>query len=287
MAGESKGGFFSEDYSLSVYLKEIAKTKSLTTEEEKELTRRIKKGDKEALKKLIKANLRFVVSVARNYQNQGLPLSDLINEGNLGLIRAAYRFDEERDFRFISYAVWWVRQAILQALAEHSRIVKLPLNRVGNIYKIGKATSELEQELGRAPTKQELAKKMKMSEEEIDETKKISSNHLSLDAPIKQKEDAALIDIVKDNSFPTPEENLRREKLKEDIEVVLSTLSKREAEVIKLYFGIGYETPHTLEEIGEKFNLTRERVRQIKEKALKRLKHASRAEILKEYLGTL
>lgn len=282
---ERVSSFFAEDYSLTVYLKEISRTKALIPEEEVELTRRIKKGDEDALQKLVRSNLRFVVSVARNYQNQGLPLSDLINEGNLGLIRAAKRFDETREFKFISYAVWWVRQAILQALAEHSRIVKLPLNRVGSIHRLGKIISALEQELGRTPSRKEIAKHMKIKEEEVDDTIKIGTNHLSLDAPLRQEEDSSLIDIIKDKSYATPEDNMLRKKLKDDIEEVLCTLGKREAEVVKLYFGIGYDMPHTLEEIGDRFELTRERVRQIKEKALKRLKHISRSDRLRDYLG--
>ena len=287
MAKERASSFFAEDYSLTVYLKEISKTKALTPEDEVSLTKRIKQGDDLALHKLVRSNLRFVVSVARNYQNQGLPLSDLINEGNLGLIRAAKRFDETREFKFISYAVWWVRQAILQALAEHSRIVKLPLNRVGSIHKLGKTTAALEQKLGRTPTRKEIAKELGIKEEEVDDTLKIGSNHLSLDAPLKQEDDSSLIDIIKDKTDMTPEDNMRMIKLKDDINEVLDTLSKREADVIKLYFGIGYDMAHTLEEIGERFQLTRERVRQIKEKALKRLKHVNRADVLRNYLGTL
>ncbi len=287
MAKERASSFFAEDYSLTVYLKEISKTKALTPEEEVQLTRRIKQGDDLALHKLVRSNLRFVVSVARNYQNQGLPLSDLINEGNLGLIRAAKRFDETREFKFISYAVWWVRQAILQALAEHSRIVKLPLNRVGAIHKLGKTTAALEQKLGRTPTRKEIAKELGIKEEEVDDTLKIGSNHLSLDAPLKQEDDSSLIDIIKDKTDMTPEDNMRMLKLKDDINEVLDTLSKREADVIKLYFGIGYDMAHTLEEIGERFQLTRERVRQIKEKALKRLKHVNRADVLRNYLGQI
>jgi len=287
MAKERAASFFAEDYSLTVYLKEISKTKALTPEDEVTLTKRIKQGDDLALHKLVRSNLRFVVSVARNYQNQGLPLSDLINEGNLGLIRAAKRFDETREFKFISYAVWWVRQAILQALAEHSRIVKLPLNRVGAIHKLGKTTAALEQKLGRPPTRKEVAKELGVKEADVDDTIKIGANHLSLDAPLKQEDDSSLIDIIKDKNDMTPEDNMRLIKLQDDINDVLDTISKREADVIKLYFGIGYDMAHTLEEIGERFQLTRERVRQIKEKALKRLKHVNRADVLRNYLGNI
>jgi RNA polymerase primary sigma factor len=280
---EKNQQFLSEENSLALYLKEIGKNKTLSTEEEAEVAVRIKKGDKKALERLVKANLRFVVSVARNYQNQGLPLSDLINEGNLGLIRAAKRFDEKKNFKFISYAVWWIRQAILQALAEQSRIIKLPLNRVGTIHKIGKAQSKLEQKYCRNPNVEEIAEELNLDEEEVQETIKIGNSHMSLDAPIQQGEDSKLIDMLEDTNQELPDDGVMEISLQEEINQTLNTLSNREKEVIKLYFGIGEETAHTLEEIGQRFNLTRERARQIKEKALRRLKHASRSQRLKIY----
>jgi RNA polymerase primary sigma factor len=223
------------------------------------------------------------VSVSRNYQNQGLPLSDLINEGNLGLIRAAKRFDEKKNFKFISYAVWWIRQAILQALAEQSRIIKLPLNRVGTIHKIGKTQSKLEQKYRRAPNVEEIARELSLDENEVRETIKIGNTHMSLDAPLQHGEDSKLIDVLHDDSQERPDDGVMDISLQEEIEKTLDTLSEREKEVVKLYFGIGEETAHTLEEIGQRFNLTRERVRQIKEKALRRLKHCSRSKRLKVY----
>jgi RNA polymerase primary sigma factor len=244
---------------------------------------RIRTGERKALEKLVKANLRFVVSVSRNYQNQGLPLSDLINEGNLGLIRAAKRFDEKKNFKFISYAVWWIRQAILQALAEQSRIIKLPLNRVGTIHKIGKTQSRLEQKYRRAPNVEEIARELSLDENEVRETIKIGNTHMSLDAPLQHGEDSKLIDVLHDDSQERPDDGVMDISLQEEIEKTLATLSEREKEVVKLYFGIGEETAHTLEEIGQRFNLTRERVRQIKEKALRRLKHCSRSKRLKVY----
>ncbi len=274
-----------ESQSLDKYLQEIGKVELLTANEEIELARRIKKGDQKALEKLTKANLRFVVSVAKQYQNQGLSLGDLINEGNLGLIKAAKRFDETRGFKFISYAVWWIRQSILQALAEQSRIVRLPLNRVGALNKIGKAFSTLEQEFEREPSASELAEELDMSLYEVADTLKISGRHLSMDAPFAQGEDNRLLDVIQDERTPMPDSELMKESLSREVERALSTLSDREAEVIRLYFGLGREHSLTLEEIGEKFNLTRERVRQIKEKAIRRLRHASRSKALRAYLG--
>ncbi len=274
-----------ESQSLDKYLQEIGKVDLLTAENEIELAKKIKKGDQTALEELVKANLRFVVSVAKQYQNQGLSLGDLINEGNLGLIKAAKRFDETRGFKFISYAVWWIRQSILQALAEQSRIVRLPLNRVGALNKIGKAYSSLEQEFEREPSATELANELEMEVHEVVDTLKISGRHVSMDAPFQQGEENRLLDVLPNEHQPSPDQNLMTESLKVEIERALSTLTEREAEVIKLYFGLNSEHSLTLEEIGEKFNLTRERVRQIKEKAIRRLRHASRSKNLKAYLG--
>jgi RNA polymerase primary sigma factor len=274
-----------ESQSLDKYLQEIGKVELLSPQEEIDLARRIKKGDQKALEKLTKANLRFVVSVAKQYQNQGLSLGDLINEGNLGLIKAAKRFDETRGFKFISYAVWWIRQSILQALAEQSRIVRLPLNRVGALNKIGKAFSTLEQEFEREPSASELAEELDMSLFEVSDTLKISGRHLSMDAPFAQGEDNRLLDVIQDNRQPAPDSGLLEQSLKDEVKRALATLSDREAQVIKLYFGLDSEHSLTLEEIGEKFNLTRERVRQIKEKAIRRLRHASRSKALRTYLG--
>ena len=274
-----------ESQSLDKYLQEIGKVDLLTPQEEIELARRIKKGDQKALEKLTKANLRFVVSVAKQYQNQGLSLGDLINEGNLGLIKAAKRFDETRGFKFISYAVWWIRQSILQALAEQSRIVRLPLNRVGALNKIGKAFSTLEQEFEREPSASELAEELDMSLFEVSDTLKISGRHLSMDARFAQGEDNRLLDVIQDQRQPSPDHQLMEESLKVEVRRALNTLSEREAQVIRLYFGLDQEHSLTLEEIGEKFNLTRERVRQIKEKAIRRLRHASRSKALRAYLG--
>ncbi|HOJ17755.1 MAG TPA: sigma-70 family RNA polymerase sigma factor [Ignavibacteriaceae bacterium] len=274
-----------ESQSLDKYLQEIGKVDLLTPEQEIELAIRIKKGEQMALEMLTKANLRFVVSVAKQYQNQGLSLGDLINEGNLGLIKAAKRFDETRGFKFISYAVWWIRQSILQALAEQSRIVRLPLNRVGALNKIGKAYSNLEQEFEREPSPGELANELKMDVNEVADTLKISGRHVSMDAPFAQGEDNRLLDVLQNDQQPKPDFLLMNESLKQEIRRALSTLTERESEVIKLYFGLEDEHPLTLEEIGEKFNLTRERVRQIKEKAIRRLRHASRSKNLRSYLG--
>lgn len=277
-----------ESQSLDKYLQEIGRVDLLTGNDEIVLAQAIRRGGFEgsmALERLVKANLRFVVSVAKQYQNQGLSLGDLINEGNLGLIKAAKRFDETRGFKFISYAVWWIRQSILQALAEQSRIVRLPLNRVGALNKIGKKFSELEQQYEREPTAAELAEQLEMSIAEISETIKISGRHLSVDAPFVQGEDNRLLDILPNDQQPPPDSELMRESLRVEVQQVLNTLSDREAEVIRLYFGLDDQQALTLEEIGEKFNLTRERVRQIKEKAIRRLRHASRSKALRTYLG--
>jgi RNA polymerase primary sigma factor len=274
-----------EDRSLDLYLREIGETPLITAKQEVALAKRIKLGDQLALEKLTKANLRFVVSVAKQYQNQGLSLADLINEGNIGLIKAAKRFDETRGFKFISYAVWWIRQAILQALAEQSRIVRLPLNRVGTLHKIGKISSSLEQEYGREPSPDEIAKELELSAVEVSDTLKISNSHLSLDAPFSISEDNSLMDVLEDEFQPAPDEDLLCESLRLEIERALDTLSPREAEVINLYFGLNSEKALTLEEIGARFNLTRERVRQIKEKAIRRLRHASRSKSLRAYLN--
>ncbi len=274
-----------ESQSLDKYLQEIGRVDLLTPDQEIDLAIKIRSGDHFALEQLTKANLRFVVSVAKQYQNQGLSLGDLINEGNLGLIKAAKRFDETRGFKFISYAVWWIRQSILQALAEQSRIVRLPLNRVGALNKIGKAYSNLEQEFEREPSALELAQELDMEVSEVSENLKISGKHISMDAPFAQGEENSLLDVIENDQQPSPDYVLMNESLKSEIARALSTLSNREAEVIKLYFGLNKEHSMTLEEIGERFNLTRERVRQIKEKAIRRLRHASRSKNLKTYLG--
>jgi RNA polymerase primary sigma factor len=271
--------------SLDRYLQEIGEVPLLSPEEEIDLARRIKRNDQDALEKLTKANLRFVVSVAKQYQNQGLSLGDLINEGNLGLIKAAKRFDETRGFKFISYAVWWIRQSILQALAEQSRVVRLPLNRVGALNKIGKAFSNLEQEFEREPSASEIAEELEMTPYEVSDTLKISGKHLSLDAPFNQGDDNRLLDVIEDDQQQPPDDVLLNESLRIEVQRALTTLSDREAEVIKLYFGLDREHPLTLEEIGERFSLTRERVRQIKEKAIRRLRHTSRSRMLRSYLG--
>ncbi|MDZ7714632.1 MAG: RNA polymerase sigma factor RpoD/SigA [Balneolaceae bacterium] len=274
-----------ESESLDRYLQEIGKEKLITPEDEVRLAKQIQKGSQKALEDLTKANLRFVVSVAKQYQNQGLSLGDLINEGNLGLIKAAKRFDETRGFKFISYAVWWIRQSILQALAEQSRIVRLPLNRVGALNKIGKELSKLEQEYERVPSAAELAESLDMTVSEVADTLKISGRHLSVDAPFAQGEDNRLLDVLENEETPDPDNDLMGESLKVEIERALSKLTNREAEVIRLYFGIGREHSLTLEEIGERFDLTRERVRQIKEKALRKLRHHNRSAALRAYLG--
>ncbi len=274
-----------DSQSLDKYLQEIGKVDLLTPDEEVELDKRIKERDQIALEKLTKANLRFVVSVAKQYQNQGLSLGDLINEGNLGLIKAAQRFDETRGFKFISYAVWWIRQSILQALAEQSRIVRLPLNRVGSLNKISKTFSELEQKYEREPSPEELAEVLEVSAAEVIDTMKISGRHTSIDAPFVQGEENSLLDVLENDSEETPDAGLLNESLRREVQRALSTLTQREADVITLYFGLNGEHALTLEEIGEKFNLTRERVRQIKEKAIRRLRHTSRSKALKPYLG--
>ena len=274
-----------ENQSLDKYLQEIGEVPLLAPAEEITLARRIKKGDQLALEKLTKANLRFVVSVAKQYQNQGLSLGDLINEGNLGLIKAANRFDETRGFKFISYAVWWIRQSILQALAEQSRVVRLPLNRVGALNKIGKAFSNLEQEFEREPSASEIAEELEMTPFEVSDTLKISGRHISMDAPFNHGEDNRLLDVIHNDQQPSPDSELMSESLKIEVERALATLTDREAEVVKLYFGLDREHPLTLEEIGEQFSLTRERVRQIKEKAIRRLRHTSRSRALRTYLG--
>ncbi|MGP1447509.1 MAG: sigma-70 family RNA polymerase sigma factor [Candidatus Limimorpha sp.] len=274
-----------ETASLDKYLQEIGKVELITAEEEVELAQRIKQGDKIALEKLTKANLRFVVSVSKQYQNQGLSLPDLINEGNLGLIKAAQRFDETRGFKFISYAVWWIRQSILQALAEQSRIVRLPLNKIGSINKINKAYAKLEQEYEREPNAEEIAELLEITESEVKESMKNAGRHISMDAPLVQDEDNTMYDVLKSEEAPTPESQLLYESLRKEIDRAISSLTPREADVIRLFFGLNGSHPLTLEEIGEKFDLTRERVRQIKEKAIRRLKHTSRSKILKSYLG--
>ena len=274
-----------ETASLDKYLQEIGKVDLITADEEVELAKRIKQGDKIALEKLTKANLRFVVSVSKQYQNQGLSLPDLINEGNMGLIKAAQRFDETRGFKFISYAVWWIRQSILQALAEQSRIVRLPLNKIGSINKINKAYAHLEQELEREPKAKEIADYLEITVNEVKESMKNNGCHVSMDAPLLSDEETNMYDVMKNDEGTTPETELLYDSLRKEIERAVSTLTPREADVVKLYFGLGDSHPMTLEEIGEKFDLTRERVRQIKEKAIRRLKHASRSKILKSYLG--
>jgi RNA polymerase primary sigma factor len=274
-----------ETASLDKYLQEIGKVELITAQEEVELAQRIKAGDQRALEKLTKANLRFVVSVAKQYQNQGLTLPDLINEGNLGLIKAAQRFDETRGFKFISYAVWWIRQSILQALAEQSRIVRLPLNKIGSINKINKAYATLEQTHQRPPSAEEIAEVLEMSEDDVKESLRNSGRHVSMDAPLVEGEDSNLYDVLNSSDSPHPDQDLMVDSLRTEIERSLATLTPREGDVIRLYFGLNGQHPLTLEEIGEKFDLTRERVRQIKEKAIRRMKHTSRSKILKTYLG--
>ena len=274
-----------ETKSLNSYLQDVSKIDMITAEEEVELAQRIREGDQSALDKLTKANLRFVISVAKQYQNQGLTLSDLINEGNVGLVKAAQRFDETRGFKFISYAVWWIRQSILQALAEQSRIVRLPLNKIGSINKINKTFAFLEQSHERPPSAEEIAKELDMTINDVKESMKNSGRHVSMDAPLVEGEDSNLYDVLRSGESPNPDRDLLHESLRTEIERALETLTPREADVIRLYFGLGNQHPMTLEEIGETFDLTRERVRQIKEKAIRRLKHTSRSKILKTYLG--
>ena len=273
-----------ESASLDKYLQEIGREELITVEEEVELAQRIKKGDQAALDKLTRANLRFVVSVAKQYQNQGISLPDLINEGNLGLIKAAEKFDETRGFKFISYAVWWIRQSILQALAEQSRIVRLPLNQVGSLNKINKALSQFEQQYERQPSPDELADMLEIPREKIADTLRVSGRHVSVDAPCVDGEDNSLLDVLVNNDSPNADKGLVNESLNTEIERALSTLTERERDIVKYFFGIGCQEM-TLEEIGEKFGLTRERVRQIKEKAIRRLRHSARSKLLKGYLG--
>ena len=273
-----------ESASLDKYLQEIGKEDLITVEEEVELAQRIRKGDQRALEKLTRANLRFVVSVAKQYQNQGLSLPDLINEGNLGLIKAAEKFDETRGFKFISYAVWWIRQSILQALAEQSRIVRLPLNQVGSLNKINKAFSRFEQEHERRPSPEELAETLDLPAEKVADTLRVSGRHISVDAPFVEDEDNSLLDVLVNDDSPVADKTLINESLSTEVERALATLTERERDIIRLFFGINCQEM-TLEEIGEKFGLTRERVRQIKEKAIRRLRHSSRSKLLKTYLG--
>ena len=273
-----------ESASLDKYLQEIGREDLITVEEEVELAQRIRKGDRVALEKLTRANLRFVVSVAKQYQNQGLSLPDLINEGNLGLIKAAEKFDETRGFKFISYAVWWIRQSILQALAEQSRIVRLPLNQVGSLNKISKAFSKFEQENERRPSPEELAETLDLPAEKVADTLRVSGRHISVDAPFVEGEDNSLLDVLVNDDSPVADKTLINESLSTEVERALATLTERERDIIRLFFGINCQEM-TLEEIGEKFGLTRERVRQIKEKAIRRLRHSSRSKLLKTYLG--
>jgi RNA polymerase primary sigma factor len=274
-----------ESASLDKYLQEIGREELITAEEEVILAKKIKDGDQRALEKLTRANLRFVVSVAKQYQNQGLSLPDLINEGNLGLIKAAKRFDETRGFKFISYAVWWIRQSILQALAEQSRIVRLPLNQVGSLNKINKAYSKLEQEFEREPSAEELADMLDLPIDKVSDTMKVSGRHVSMDAPFANGEESSLLDVLINHDSPKADVGLMNESLSKEIDRALSTLTERERDVVKLFFGIGLNHGLTLEEIGDKFDLTRERVRQIKEKAIRRLRHSSRSKLLQQYLG--
>ncbi|MCU4156041.1 sigma-70 family RNA polymerase sigma factor [Carboxylicivirga sp. A043] len=274
-----------ETPSLDKYLHEIGKVKLLNADEEVVLAKKIRQGDNKALERLINANLRFVVSVSKQYQNQGLSLPDLINEGNLGLIKAAQRFDETRGFKFISYAVWWIRQSILQALAEQARIVRLPLNKIGSINKVNNAFSRLEQDFQREPTADEIAQILEIAPKEVKEALKVSSRHVSMDAPLKKDEDNTLYDVLLSNDSLSPDTHLLDDSLRQEIDRSLATLSTRESDIIKLYYGLSGEPPYSLEEIGKLFNLTRERVRQIKEKAIKRLKNTYRSKILRSFLG--
>jgi RNA polymerase primary sigma factor len=281
MAARDKNPLSPEDGTLGYYLREIAKHKALSAHDEAETAVKIRKGDKRALERLIKANLRFVVSVARNYQNQGLPLADLINEGNIGLIRAAHRFDEKKNFKFISYAVWWIRQAILQSLANQSRIVKMPLNRVATIHKVGKARAKLEQKHRRLPNDRELAEELGIEETEISDTLKIGNSHASLDAPLSSGKEGCLMDLMQNDDQERPDDSILKISLSQEVEKLLSTLNERERKVVRMYFGIGEETAYTLEEIGARANITRERVRQIKDSALEKLRRSRNSKQLK------
>jgi RNA polymerase primary sigma factor len=283
--GPGKGGSASDDGSLDLYLREISRYPLINQEEEVALAIRIHTGEEEALDKLVRSNLRFVVSVAKKYQNQGVSLSDLINEGNLGLIRAAHKFDETKGIKFISYAVWWIRQAILQALAEQSRIVRVPLNRAGTLHRITRRSSALQQELGREPTAAEVAEGMDIEVEEVEKTLSISQNHVSLDAPLAPGEENRLLDYLPDTQNPGPDAETFERALTQSIEEVLSSLREREAKILRLYFGLDSPEPMTLEEIGAQLGITRERVRQIKEKALSRLRHVSRSKALESFLS--
>lgn len=286
MNPEPKESEYAGERSLDLYLKEINNTPLLTREQERDLAKRIRKGDEEALHALVKANLRFVVSIAKQYVNQGLSLADLVNEGNLGLIKAAYRFDEKRGYKFISYAVWWIRQAMLQALAEQSRIVRLPLNRAGTLYRIGKAARQLDQELGRNPEVDEIAKRLKLPHDEVRDTMQIANSHLSLDASFgNDQEENSLVDYLADDNLEAPDEQTYVNALSEDMQKALDTLTDRERAILSLYFGLEGEEPLTLEEIGKRMRLTRERIRQIKEKAILRLRHNSRSKYLKGYVA--
>ena len=285
MYAERKDNDHLGERSLDLYLKEINNTALLTREQERDLAKRIRAGEEVALHALVKANLRFVVSIAKQYVNQGLSLADLVNEGNLGLIKAAHRFDEKRGYKFISYAVWWIRQAMLQALAEQSRIVRLPLNRAGTLYRIGKCARQLDQELGRTPEVDEIAKKLKLSQEEVRDTMQIANSHLSLDASFgNDQEENCLVDYLADDDLESPDEQTYMNALSDDMQKALDTLTGREREILSLYFGLEGEEPLTLEEIGKRMNLTRERIRQIKEKAILRLRHSSRSKYLKGYV---
>jgi RNA polymerase primary sigma factor len=285
MYPEGRDSEYLGEKSLDLYLKEINNTSLLKREEERELAERIREGDEGALHALVKANLRFVVSIAKQYVNQGLSLADLINEGNMGLIKAAHRFDEKRGFKFISYAVWWIRQAMLQALAEQSRIVRLPLNRAGTLYRIGKVSRQLDQELGRPPEVEEIAEKLNLSKEEVRDTMQIANSHLSLDASFNNdQEENSLVDYLADDTQAPPDEMTYSNALSDDMQRALSTLTEREQTILGLYFGLEGEEPLTLEEIGQKMNLTRERIRQIKEKAILRLRHSTRSKYLKGYV---
>ncbi len=279
-AEESANRYISEEASLALYLKQIGKHKPLKRVEESELAQKIRKGDRRALKRMVEGNLRFVVSVAMNYRHQGMPVVDLINEGNIGLIRAAKRFDETKGFKFISYAVWWIRQAILSALADQSRVVKTPLNRVGAIHKIGKATTRLEQKLMRKPDFHEIARELRMEKQDVEDSMMIGDTHVSLDAPFENGD--TRLDLLRDTGGESPDACLAEISLRDRVESILGTLTKREAEIVRLYFGIGFDSAHTLEDIGEIYNLTRERIRQIKEKAFRRLKHSKRSRTLRE-----